>query len=149
MHSFRRCLISTVATLVFTLATADGASAQWTFWSPGTPCSSGDTIRLDGIGPMSSPSTNTLIGIDGPPGDTCFLLIGFTSLRTPFFGGILGPSPDIVLPATFDSFGEWTLPFVWPAAVPAGTMLWYQIWCPDSALSPPWCSSNTLKSTST
>ncbi len=148
MSPFRRSLTIAAVALVFLLTAADGATAQWTNWSPGTPCSSGFTIRLDGIGTMSSPSTNTLVATDGPPGTTCFLVIGFTSLRTPFFGGILGPSPDIVLPVVFDASGGWTLPFGWPAGVPAGTMLWYQIWCPDSALTPPWCSSNTLKSTS-
>lgn len=142
-----RGTLAILLAIVFFLTAAETASAQWTFWSAGTPCVDGSVIRLDGVGTMSSGSLNTLVATDGPPLGACFMIVGFTSLRVPFGGGTLGPNPDIIFPVTFDAAGGWSLPFTWPA-LPPDVMLCYQIWCPTPALSPPWCSSNTLKSTS-
>jgi hypothetical protein len=78
MNPSHRRLTLVAVTLLFVLTTADNVSAQWSFWSPGTACISGDIIRLDGIGTMSSPSPNTLVASCGPAAGSCFLVIGLT-----------------------------------------------------------------------
>ena len=144
MSRIRTLLVAAVFMLV-----ATSASAQWSTWSPGSPClPSGIVPALVGTGPMASPSGNALIFCDGVPGATCFLVVGFGSLRSPFMGGTFGPTPDIILPLFTDAAGKSVLQFDFPVGVPAGTMLWWQVWCPQSP-PPGLCSSNTLKSTST
>jgi hypothetical protein len=49
-------------------------AAQWSFWSPGTPCADGVIPRLDGVGTLSPGSTNTLNLTDAPVNHTCFLV---------------------------------------------------------------------------
>lgn len=62
---------------------------------------------------------------------TAYLLIGATALNTPFQGGILVPSPDIVLPVpvnnqvTDPSFG---VSLTWPANIPSGSTIYAHWW---------------------
>jgi hypothetical protein len=145
----RRILLTTVTALALVVTLSSQASAQWSFWSQGIPCSATGVVpRLDGIGTMAGGSSNLLTLTDGEPGANCFLVLGASSLRLPFKGGILGPNPDLILPISLDASGAWNLAFVWPAGTPAGTCVWLQVWCPDAGAPQGFCASNTLKATS-
>jgi hypothetical protein len=123
------------------------ATQTWMNWSPGEPCApSGVTPVLTGTGKaiQGDLAFTTAVLTSAPPLTPAFLVIGFTSLRLPFKGGILGPSPDIILNLFTDATGSITLPFTIPAGTPPGTMLWAQYWFADAVN---FCSSNTLKLT--
>jgi hypothetical protein len=60
--------------------------------------------------------------------DTWFV-VGLSRIDLPFKGGVLVPSPDIILgPVPTDSFGSVTLTGIWPNGVPIGTEVVIQSW---------------------
>jgi hypothetical protein len=143
-----RAAVLGLSVLALVLALADTTAAQWSFAGPGTPCASGVTMRLTGIGTMAAGTTNTLELTDGIPDEDCFLVVGVVFLGAPFKGGVLGPDPLIIQEISLDAAGMWVVGFTLPAAFPVGLDTWYQAWCPDGGVPSGWCSSNTLKSTS-
>jgi hypothetical protein len=60
--------------------------------------------------------------------DTWFV-VGLSRIDQPFKGGVLVPSPDIILgPVVSDGFGSVTLTGIWPDGVPIGTEVVIQSW---------------------
>jgi hypothetical protein len=121
--------------------------APWSEWSAGKPCGSILVPELIAQGALSVDSWNVLEVVDGPPLVPAVWFVGFSPLRAPFKGGILGPQPDIQLNVNLDAFGEYRIPYQWPNA-PAGTRLWVQVWMHDISLADPFCSTQTLVGTS-
>lgn len=121
--------------------------SAWSTWNAGLPCSNGVTPSLTGSGPLVPGTPFTLALSGGPPLAPAYLVIGLSSLRAPFKGGILGPSPDLITPLALDPSGSLAFSLVWPA-LPAGTMLWWQYWIADPGNPLGFCASETLKSTS-
>ncbi len=119
----------------------------WECWSPGLACSNGVVPEIKCIGDLTPGSLNELNVCDAPPNAPAFLVIGVSSLRVPFKGGILGPSPDFIINLVTDAAGNITLPFIWPA-VPAGTCVWVQYWFKDPGAPSGFCATKTLKGTS-
>jgi hypothetical protein len=74
------------------------------------------------------------------------LVIGFSHLAAPFKGGVLLPTPDLVMSglATKGS-GGFTLASTWPAGVPSGFELFVQAWIPDPAAAQGLSASNGLR----
>jgi len=61
------------------------------------------------------------------------LVAGSTEIFAPFAGGVLVPSPDVILgPVPITGNGTAQLTGHWPPGVPAGTSLTFQWWTPDS-----------------
>jgi hypothetical protein len=144
--SSKRVPVFVLLALACLASAAAVVPAQWTVWSHGTPCSDSGVPALAGTGPLSPGSTNTVQLTGAPADQTCFMVLGFATMRLPFAGGIMGPKPDILVPILTDASGQWQASFVWPD-VPFMTMLWFQVWFPEPSASPPWCSSNTLRAT--
>lgn len=46
-------------------------------------------------------------------------------------GGVLVPSPDVVLTLTVDPEGGLSLTLPWPDGLPSQVSLWWQVWIPD------------------
>jgi len=121
--------------------------APWSEWSAGKPCGSIFVPELNAQGALSVDSWNVLEVVDGPPLVPAVWFVGFTPLRAPFKGGILGPKPNIQLNVNLDAFGENQLVYQWPNA-PAGLRLWVQVWMHDVSLADPFCATQTLVGTS-
>ncbi|MCB9898031.1 MAG: hypothetical protein H6825_08510 [Planctomycetes bacterium] len=69
----------------------------------------------------------------GPPSATTFLVLGLAQIDVPFKGGVLVPSPDLVLGGLpLDGAGDLTLTGTWPTGVPSGALLAFQCWMPDA-----------------
>ena len=67
------------------------------------------------------------------PGAPAHLVLGLSGLLAPFRGGVLVPSPDVVVSGLpVDGAGALHVPFVFPAGVPAATPIWMQVWIPDA-----------------
>jgi hypothetical protein len=60
----------------------------------------------------------------GPAPSLGMLFIGLSAPFAPFQGGVLVPSPDVVVPVRAD----FELAQRWPKGVPAGTPVYLQVW---------------------
>jgi hypothetical protein len=58
-------------------------------------------------------------------------VVGITKQAVPFKGGVLVPSPNLLLPLVLDGAGALHLATQWPASIPSGTSLWMQAWSPQ------------------
>ena len=80
------------------------------------------------------------------PGGSAFLVVGFANLNAPLKGGILGPSPDIIIVGLpIDVSGSFTLPAIWPTGLPANFSLYFQEWFADAGGPQGFAASNTIR----
>jgi V8-like Glu-specific endopeptidase len=66
-----------------------------------------------------------------PPGSTSNLVAGFSTLYANFKGGVLVPSPDVVVPGLPAPNGTAVFGFTFPAAIPSGSQIVFQFWTAD------------------
>ena len=60
------------------------------------------------------------------------LVLGLAGLYAPFKGGVLVPSPDLLVPGLLtDTAGALALSGLWPPGVPAGLDVYLQAWIQD------------------
>ena len=87
---------------------------------------------LSGTGTLlpSTPFTLQLAG--GDAFATVFLVVSPFKANLPFKGGLLVPSPLLIVTFGLNGAGAANLPATWPAGVPSGASLWLQGWIPDS-----------------
>ncbi|MCB9898735.1 MAG: hypothetical protein H6825_12090 [Planctomycetes bacterium] len=68
------------------------------------------------------------------PNTTTALVIGVAELDAAFKGGVLVPTPDIVLSGLpTDGSGSLDITFPWPTGLPSGVTVYYQHWISDPA----------------
>lgn len=117
--------------------------------TPGSPGTGGVVPVLEGAGPAKPGSLGNSFTISmGPASGSAFLVLGLSELAAPFKGGILGPAPDVFLPALgLDASGGLGFVFALPADVPAGLEVFAQAWLPDPGVVPAFSATNTLKLT--
>ena len=101
--------------------------------------------RLTGTGALVQGTTTSFTLANGNPGAQALLILGLSSAYVPFGGGILVPSPDILLPFTVDPFGGQTFVANWPAGLPHGSNLYLHAWIVDPAGPAGWSASNALQ----
>jgi len=90
--------------------------------------------QLTGSGDLVALSQNTVNVRQGVPNGDAFLVVGLTQLDAPFKGGVLIPSPDLVLgPLPLDVMGNTSLTFTWPSGLPPALTTFIQAWIPDVA----------------
>ncbi|HVQ25841.1 MAG TPA: hypothetical protein VMV01_11720, partial [Planctomycetota bacterium] len=82
------------------------------------------------------------------PSAAAILVVGLSALYAPFKGGLLVPSPLVLVFTSTNPSGQLFLPFTWPANGPAGVSLHFQLWVSDSAGPAGFAASNGLKGTS-
>lgn len=76
------------------------------------------------------------------------LIAGFSQLDGAFKGGILVPSPDVIIAGlNTGPSGGLTLGTNWPAGVPAGFVVWVQAWITDAAGPKGFAASNGISGT--
>jgi len=104
--------------------------------------------QLSAKGPLSGNTQNTLSLAHAAPSAAATLVVGLSALNAPFKGGTLVPNPDVLVPLATDGSGAVSLPFTWPAVVPAGTNVFFQYWIQDAAASQSYSASNALRGVS-
>jgi len=87
---------------------------------------------LVGSGLPCSGGSVTLALTNARENSSAWLLIGFSLANVPFKGGVLVPTPDLVIASLPTGLaGALTLLAAWPAAVPAGLAVYFQDWILD------------------
>jgi hypothetical protein len=99
---------------------------------------------LGGAGATTAGGAVTVTLSQGAPSTFGFLFVGFSVLDAPLKGGVLVPSPDIVLPVATDGAGGYSLLGSWPAGVPSHVPVWVQAWLADPAGPQGASASDTL-----
>jgi hypothetical protein len=103
---------------------------------------------LDGDGPLQAGTMAHLSLAGAVPGASTSIVVGVAELLAPFKGGLLVPSPDVLVHGVMaDVQGAWSLSFAWPAGLPAGASLWFQAWSPDAAAPAGLAASDGVRAT--
>jgi hypothetical protein len=118
-------------------------SGGWTDLGHAKAGSAG-TPSLAGTGTLAASSANQLTLTDARPNAAAVLFFGLNDLNAPFKGGVLVPVPQFTIPLPTGPAGTASLPFVFPAGVPDGLDLYFQVWIPDHAASQGVAASNGL-----
>lgn len=121
-------------------------SAPWTDLGDALPGGTG-AATLAGEASLCPGEAGALSLTGAVPSGATTLVVGFAALDLPFKGGVLVPSPDLLVPGVTDATGAQTLPFAWPTGVPSGTSLWFQHWYPDAGAPAGLAASNALVAT--
>ena len=101
---------------------------------------------LEGHGLLTAGSAGSFELTHAAPGVFTTLIIGFFELDLPLKGGIIVPSPDLlILGLPTNGAGEFSLPFLWPAGLPGGLALYFQSWIPDATGPLGFAASNGLR----
>ncbi len=104
--------------------------------------------KLIGDGALCAGGTTTLTLIRGKPNGVATLVIGLALLQTPFKGGTLIPTPDILLYGLpLSSNGVLVLSAPWPAGIPAGFAFHFQAWIADAVAVQGFAATNGLSAT--
>lgn len=106
---------------------------------------SGGAPQLRGAGTAiaGDPLSLTLAG--AAAGAPSTWLLGTTLLLAPFKGGIMVPHPDLLIgPLVVAPDGCASLAGTWPAGLPAGLVIWLQVWIPDAGGPAGFAASNGL-----
>jgi len=104
--------------------------------------------HLAGSGPLTAGSPTSVLLTQGKASATAAFVVGFSPANLPFKQGVLVPFPDVLLmiPA-LSTHGSVSLGFSWPAGVPAGFSLFWQVLVVDPAALAGVAISSALQST--
>jgi hypothetical protein len=97
-------------------------------------------------GPFSTSEAPTLGLSMARGGLPAILVAGFSQVDQAWFGGVLGPSPDLFLPYATNASGALHLP-VAPGVLPSGLTIYLQFWIADPTGPEGWTASNTISLT--
>ncbi|MFT7464746.1 MAG: hypothetical protein ACI9EF_003105 [Pseudohongiellaceae bacterium] len=118
----------------------------WTDLGNGLAGSTGVPV-LTGSGPLTAGSFNPIELSNTLPLTSTFFIAGFSALNAPLKGGILVPTPDILIAGIpTDATGGWSLSSAWPPGVPTGFLTYWQTWIPDAAGVVGFAATNGLSS---
>lgn len=128
------------------LARAGGVCQGW-FDLGGATAGSTGLPTLHGAGDLTGGNL-VMLNLDGAqPNAFGWLVLGVTDISSPFKGGILVPSPDVVLgPVPTDANGRIELTWSWAWGLPASTNLFWQWWIQDGAGPAGFAASNAVMS---
>lgn len=100
---------------------------------------------LLGVGDLTPASDLSMAVGRSAPAAQAFLILGVNNLSAPFKGGVLVPSPDVVVPGfTTDGAGQLVLDTVWPAGAASGVPLYLQFWIMDVSASQLFSATNGI-----
>lgn len=99
---------------------------------------------LSGSGSLADGGAFTLDLNGLPPATTGFLFVGFNALFADFKGGLLGPTPDLLI-LLGTGAGTLSLPGSMPAGTPGNFSFYAQMWATDAGGPQGACASNTLQ----
>jgi probable HAF family extracellular repeat protein len=118
----------------------------WTDLGHGLPGSAGTPV-LQGTGTLLGGKPMALALNGAASLAPAFLCTGIAPLAAPFKGGILVPTPTIVVALGTDAGGELDLPATWPMGLPSGLQVYFQAWIVDAAGPAGFAASNGLRAT--
>jgi len=153
--------LSTKSRLPVAIDCAGVTRVIWEDDRNGTPDVYGQAVRADGtLGawiPTWTDLGDALDGLHGPPAlagsglpckggsvklalsnarenSSVYLIVGFSLAGAPLKGGVLVPSPDVLLSGLPSGpAGALSLTGNWPGGVPPGLTIWFQEWIVDAA----------------
>jgi hypothetical protein len=129
-------------------AVGDIGNDSWMDLGNGLAGTGAVTPVLSGSGPLTAGSANALQLDDALASSTTALVVGYSQIDAGFKGGVLVPAADLIIPGLpVGAGGSFTLPFVWPAGVPASVNVWFQHWITDGGGPSGFSASNGLKAT--
>lgn len=117
-----------------------------------------DTGRLLVYGHLEHPGAPGLAGTGDPqpgspvtisldnalPHQALVLVVGAELVQQPLLGGVLGPSPQILIPLVADGTGGLQLVGTWPSGLPTWFTVWMQAWIPHAAGPGNYAASDAL-----
>lgn len=104
--------------------------AYWTDLGQGMGGALGPPV-LAGQGLLYGGMPIVLHVTNAPPHNPVTLVIGISALNAPFKGGVMVPTPNLVIPAGLIGMGKTDFAGTWPSNLPAGVQLWMQFWIVD------------------
>ncbi len=117
---------------------------SWTDMGQGLAGAAG-VPSLTGISLLYPHFPFTLVLADGPPAAPVVLVVGFTALNAPFKGGVMVPSPAVLITGlATNGSGSLQLSAGWPGGVPSGFEFYLQAWIPDASGPFGFSASNAL-----
>ena len=120
--------------------------AGWTNLGNGLAGTGGQVPLLEGGGSLQPGSPNLAKLTNALPGATAYLVVGVATAYSPIKGGILVPSPWIVLPGLpTDGSGQLSIPFNAPSGATSGTRFYLQQWVVDAGGPVGFAASNGLE----
>jgi len=88
---------------------------------------------LNPAGTLAPGSAVSLTLAQALPSTFAHLVVGLSPINTPFKGGLLIPSPDVIIPnLPVNGLGGGLLSGTWPGGIPSGTNFVFQVWIQDS-----------------
>lgn len=109
----------------------------------------GSTLpALEGSGPQTGGSINTLALTNALTNTISTIFLGVAEINAPFKGGVLVPTPDFVLAGIpTGPLGGWEIDLEWAQGLPGGLSLYWQIWVVDGGGPAGLAASNGVRST--
>ncbi len=137
------------AAFTLLLAVVPGARAQvccdpWTDLGQSLPGTHGAPL-LEASGSLAELTQVTLDLDNALENSQAWLIIGVAQLGAPFKGGVLVPTPDVVLPLVTNAAGMLGFTATFPAGLPVGTQLLLQCWIQDPAAVAGYAASNAQR----
>jgi len=129
---------------LLTVASGVPVVPTWTDLGLGKVGSNGVPL-LTGTGPLAADSLNQLDLTQAQPSAGATLVFGVSAINAPFKGGTLVPAPFALVPMVSSPGGSLSLPFLFPAGIPAGLPLYFQFWISDPGATYSLSASNALE----
>lgn len=111
------------------------------------PGTGNKTPVLQGQGELKPGKGARLILRNARPSAAGQLVAGLQSKFTAYKGGTLVPAPATTVAIQTDAAGALKHDLAWPANMPAGGNMYFQIWIADNGATQGWSSSNGLRAT--
>lgn len=106
------------------------------------------TPSLTGSGTLEPGAVATYHIDSAPKSAAAFWVLGVGELMAPFRGGILVPTPDLVVPGlSTQPNGKLDFALKWPNTLPSGLTLYHQFWFVDGTAALGFSSSNGMSGT--
>jgi len=101
--------------------------------------------KLVGSGPLTAGSPTSVVLTRGKPSAPAAYVVGLTAANLPFKQGVLVPFPNhlLLIPA-LSGLGSVALNFNWPAGLPSGFALYWQVLINDAVAPAGFALSNAL-----
>jgi hypothetical protein len=129
------------------LALLNRAARPWFDLGHGLP-GTHPAPRLVGTGTLLAGDRVDFDVSEGPESAPATLVVGLSQLAAPFKGGLLVPSPDLLLAGFVTSAsGGLSIATSWPGGVPPGTQIFLQVWIADAGAAHGVAASNALRAT--
>lgn len=121
-------------------------STKWTDLGHGLAGTKGVPV-LQGVGSLTAGSTISVELTNARNSAPAWILFGMSTLDLPFAGGVLVPSPSLIIPTTTSSAGILDVSFGLPSALPGGLSVFAQVWLLDPAGIVGFAASNAITAT--